>query len=846
MRKSTTPFLISLFSLLTLGGFNAAAIPEDWLQISNGPQCAVDMKKPTQSIFLAVSFRDMALVLQELAPQIKQPTVPFIQEGNRIFKLKLTSLSDKIIKGLDSGELPLLTQKNDAAIAKSWENLNLTAPAQNIEDLKCYQVNDINSYYSHLFIRGVNASTLEELAKQYKSGKSRINGCNVDNIEANADFYPVFNYDIKIKNTRRWDEMGFDFWAAYKIYLSWAWRNTNINEGVYRKAFKSIPIEEQIVLLSNGCKSLNRPECSSDFLSSTELRQLFTLDRKKLDLTSSTLEMKDNLIDNNDTVDQKAQEQLSLKSAENEWIRSFQKAYMGFTQAHKEKLSQANKVMSSLATQVGVKNFIDDLTSDFQNKKKSEQFYYFCSEARLIGQEKPLSVFKFDLDFIKQHGSKLNESLQFGLNVEEMIGLYESMAPTMIDLCNRFDASLKDRPEIKEDWTGYRPWYKSYLSRYKILKQFLDLDEEEKKQRQLEQSSEQNYVKGLCADAVDCGRKMIEGVVNINKVLLHSKTFLRSEFVTAPLFNERAEKVACGIYDPWEATKLNNKKLMADLGSSILFGWTSLPIYLDVNFKPKELVSLNKLIEGGQVKFDPTFDSGSIKKNLSVNFGSLLNVPCSVSVSQTKNQELGNAPFVFNGLSVTTCQSTKHDSLLSPNKQVDTFKKAPETDRSLCGQCAISFSQLAPIALTNAYAPLRFIIRVAESLIRYVQVKNDDTINPRQFNINSKYLVEAYDRFHSIPNQCVGMLTRGLKCQANMCEALAVKEFEMKTGLEVESVSLTEKQEVGHETFDGAYFKVKGCAKEIRIPMKCVGNGDAFFMYIQNGATKSCKTELLK
>ncbi len=847
----TTAVYFCAILLLTTKSIAQISSSDDWLQISNAPQCASDMKEPTQSIFLAVSFRDTALILKELAPQIQQEPVNFIKNGNRAFKVKLNLLTEKIIRGLDNGKLPLIKTKNNSSVEQAWKNLNQSSASTdfNINEIKCYQVNDINSYYSHLFIRGINQSTLTELAKQYKDNESRINGCSSQNIEANTDFYPVFNYDLKIKDAKKWSLSGFDFWASFKIYLSWAWRNdlesNDSSTLVYQKVFKSIPIEEQVVILSNGCKSLSRPECNSDFLSSTELRTLFTLDRKKLDLTSSTLEMRDNIMDNNDGVDQKAQQQLALKSAENEWVRSFQKSYLGFTQAHKDKLYEANKLMSSLTAQVGLVKFNQDLLKSLQDKTQYENLYYMCSEARLLGQEKPLSIFKFDLEFIKQQGSKLNEMLKFGLTVEEMISLYENISPQLTQICGDFDQSIRHGNIIQENWTQYRNWYKNYLSRYKILKSYID--EEEQNQAKMPDLLPKSYVQGLCVNSVDCARNIIEGVVNINKVLLHSKTFFRTEFVQAPLFNERAEKVACGLYDPWEAGRLNHKKLLADVGSSLLFGWTNLPIYLDVNFKTKELISMSKLIEDGRVRFDTEFDKKQLQKSLAINFGSFFDVPCSIELSQTKKFDSSQqqAPLVFNGLAVSACKGKKRDQISSPQQQVDSFKKTPEADHAVCGQCAINFSQVAPIVAKNSFAPLRFLIRLAESLVRYNSAKNDDTINPRQFNINTKYLVETYDKYNMIPEQCVSMLTRGLRCQSNMCEALAVREFEIKTGLEVDTVSLTENTEASNSgSYDRAYFKVKGCQKEISVPMHCQNNGSSFYMMsISKRNLKSCSID---
>ncbi|MBC7464987.1 MAG: hypothetical protein H7256_03255 [Bdellovibrio sp.] len=831
---------------------SAFSAQEDWLQFSNAPQCAADMSKPTNSVFLALTFRDIAQMLKQLAPQIGQEPTSFIKEGNRLYKLKINTLAEQIIRGLDSGELAPINKNAPSEIKRNWNALTNKASLQTIDSIACYQVNDINTYYSHLFIRGINQSTLEELAKQFIAGSTRVKGCGVDAIKADADFYPVFNYDLKIKNQKLWEQKGYDFWTSFKIYLSWAWRNVKMNdpaEGPYRAVFLAAPIEEQMVILSNGCKSISRPECSSDFLSSTELRSLFTTDRKKLDLTSSTLEMKDNVIDNNDDIDQKVQEQMAMKAGENEWIRSFQKSYLGFTQANLDKLNQTNVLFSSILAKKGVAQLKADLKTAFADKANSENLYYMCVEARLIGQERPLSIFKFDLDFMKQQGASLNQFLKYGLTVEEMMSVYEKLSPSLITSCGEFDKGLTSKDAVKENWLNYRPWYKSYLSRYKILKDYIDFETEQTPQLAQVTPTNLNYVNGQCSDSIDCTRKVIEGMVTLNKVLLHSKTFFKTSLASAPIFNARAEKVACGLYDPWEASRLNSKKLLADVGSSLLFGWTSLPIYLDVNYLPKgQPTSINKLIENGQVKFDMGFDQKQVRKSLTLNFGSFLNVPCSINISQIAGNDNSDAqtPYLFSGLTVNACHSNKTNRIDSPTGQVDSFKKTASGDSSLCGQCSINFQQAATFVTDKSFAPLRFILRLASSLSRYYTVKNDDTINPRQYNINQQYLTDAYKKYHSIPEACVPLLTQGLRCQSNMCEALVVREFEQKSGLEVEKIEMTKSMESTQDEYDMSYIKVKGCNEEIKLATRCSGNGSNFYLSYSTRFVQKCQKEVVK
>ena len=86
-------------------------------------------------------------------------------------------------------------------------------------------MNEINSYYSNLFLRGINADTLTQLAEKFSEAKSPLN-CDSANIKNDLDLYPVYNYSLKIADQKKWEQSGFDFWSSFKIYLSWSWRNS--------------------------------------------------------------------------------------------------------------------------------------------------------------------------------------------------------------------------------------------------------------------------------------------------------------------------------------------------------------------------------------------------------------------------------------------------------------------------------------------------------------------------------------------------------------------------------------------------------------------------------------------
>ncbi len=817
---------------------------QNWLNVSNSPKCAADMGKPSDSIFITATLRNTGIMLNNLAKQTGQDPANFVGNGLKFYKMKLNILAQTIIDGMNYGTLGFVTKESD--VLNQWAKLNETSNTKSFFNTStCSQVNEINSYYSNLFLRGINADTLTQLAEKFSEAKSPLN-CDSSNIKNDLDLYPVFNYNLKIADQKKWEHSGFDFWSSFKIYLSWSWRNSKnslITSHPMNKMSMLAPMEEQVLLLSNGCKSIERPECNSDFLSSAELRNLFTTDRSKLELSGSSLEMKDLIMDNNDKTDSKIKETLAKNSGDQTWIKEFQKSYLGFSSKNIENLYTANKLFSSLMTQKNKIQINSDLVTEMSKPENLEEANYLCSEHRMLTQEQPLNVYKFDLDNLKANSSKLDQYLKYGMTVSDMLKAHSDISSSITAACNIVDKNLKT--VVQQNWNNYRPWYQNFLSRYQIIKAAIEVEKQDASVTAFIDHRPLTYLKDQCTSAIDCHRKMTESIVYLNKLLIHSRTFLRAELQSAPLFNERAEKVACGMYDPFEASRLNKKKLVADIASSLLFGWTSLPIYLDINFKPKELISFNKLMQDGKIKFDAEFDKNQMTKTISLNLGSFVNVPCAINISETGvDLSETNSNYVFKGLGVNACKGKKSETTESPTGSIDVFKKNPESDLQVCGQCSLNFEKIATTNMLNVYAPLRFVLRLAQSLMRYQNVKNDDTINPREFNISTKSLVETYKKNDNrIPEACVPMLARGLSCQSNICEALAVKEFEIKSGLEVENIELGRSQSESGSTddYDSAWIRVKGCGdKQIRMTFRCSGQGDSFWMPVSAREYKQC------
>lgn len=820
---------------------SAQANVDKWVNISNTPKCAADMGKPADSIFVTASLRNTGIVLNNLAKQTGKDQTTFVGEGLRFYKVKLNVLSKEIIDGLNSSALPFVTTESEAAT--NWKELDRSAQTRNhFAQSTCTQVNEINAYYSHLFLRGVNQETLTKLAEKL-SEKNSSTDCESANIKADLDLYPVYNYDLKIKDENKWQANGYKFWASFKIYLSWAWRHSK-NEMIAKNPMNKMtlvnPMEEQILLLSNGCKSIERPECNSDFLSAAELRNLFTKDRSKLTMTSSTLEMKDLISDNNDQIDSRIKQNIARDSGDQTWIKEFQKSYTGFSTKMIEDLYAANKIFTTVSSQKTLAVYKNEFLTEMAKPENFEEAHYLCVEHRLINRNDSYNYFKFDLKNLKTNGHYLDQFLKYGMSVTDIMNSYENIANEVTTACDNLDREQTKVADSK--WNNYRPWYRDYLSRYKSIQNEIVREKQESDEKAFVDNRPLSYLKDQCASAIDCQRRMVESVISINKLLLHSKTYLRMAIPSAPIFNERAEKVACGSYDPFEPARLNKKKLWADMISSVLFGWTGLPIYLDVNFQKKDLIGFDKLIEDGKVTFDPQYGEIRMTKTYALNLGSFINVPCSISLTETNinpNETMNGS--LYKGLAINTCSGVKNERLTSPTGSIDVFKKAPEGDFQTCGSCALNFENAIKFAAVNVFAPIRVLVRGLQAIIRYNEVKNDDSINPTEFNINTKELLKTYKKHRIIPAECVTMLSHGLSCERNICEALAVKEFELRTGMEVETIMMMKDYE--RNTYESAYIQVVGGKKESRFTVQCSESGDTFWMPITNGEIKQLGKE---
>lgn len=164
--------LLSALTVLMLSIQLNAGYDPNYLTIQNTPKCAADMSKPADSLFLAASLRNTGIILNNLAKQTDKNPSQFVGEGLKFYKIKLITLTQLVLQGMNSGQLPNVRTNEEAVSQLSKFNKNISTKTY-FNQMKCYQVNEINTYYSHLFLRGVNQDTLNQLAQNSRKPNPR-------------------------------------------------------------------------------------------------------------------------------------------------------------------------------------------------------------------------------------------------------------------------------------------------------------------------------------------------------------------------------------------------------------------------------------------------------------------------------------------------------------------------------------------------------------------------------------------------------------------------------------------------------------------------------------------------
>ncbi|MBV2167378.1 MAG: hypothetical protein KUL82_01615 [Bdellovibrio sp.] len=894
--------LVLILTMMTLSatGTSWAQVPAHQtsllspLHFTNRAQCALDSEKPTSSIFVMIDGYNAGKTANSIAKLRGLNTEEYSNKAMKEFRLSVAYMTLNVMNKLVRGHLPLLpanlktadlpkylsasnnceTKNNNCAdvsnyIAQIWsragqrsEILNFDRFTQNNfplhaskDRLGCYYIKKFSPLQGQLHNAEVTQANLQDVAVAYLNEKDYLTGCFDADDKLNNRFVTL-QIDWET-NQSTLNQQGFDFWNSVKIYLSWAWRNTNeleIMSPSFGRIFKSIALEESILLVPNGCKSMTKPSCDSQYLSSNSIRELAKVtgaqnselfDTVPVGTDAELLEKGVRGV-NNDFLGTQ-----SFDSAQ-EWLSNFRKNVVQSRGLMKTKYQNAITHLNILQDQIGTaglgKTVMTELTAHRSSENMMNELYYMCTEIRLAADD-TLDFLKSDIERISQLKNMTQMQYSEKRSLNDHVEFFKAVSSQVLPYCNDLEKqNFWNKSGYTVNKSGFAPWAKEMLQ--------LKDDEASKftpsagNQTPMLSWKNANGTPGqvICYNSVDCTRLMVKSMVDLYAVSTYADALIPLAGKTSDpnLFNPYSELATCKMYDPWFQTQRMNKVFYTDLANTALFGWNILPIYIDVNFSAPKVTSFKQLMQDGVIKYDPRLEKSKVERSIVADFGPLLGAPCAIALN---NNGLKNYNFYsFTGVTMNYCDGKQANEVISNNPS--DFANGAKTSRSFCAGCTLNFTAMASAssaATLGAFNPAKFVVYMFRTFNKYFSAKKDTVNIPKSWDVNAAYAAEVYKKYGQIPSYCVDQLGQGLKCFKDICASKAAAYFEKSYNTKVHSVYMREDENMINSTQKEAWIKSDLCQGETIVRFSCDERKlENFKVYSINGFHKSCRNAIGK
>lgn len=873
------------------------------LRVTNRAQCAIDSETPADSAFLILDGFNSGKMTYMLANSLGMDPVAMSADGMKEFRLAVSHLTLKIMQKLQNGNLPLLPMnlktnplknyqnvvqlcdkkpycadlnnylsgvwalsENEKITSKSpeWKKLDTFTsvnflPTKTLGRIGCYYLKRFSPLQGHLQNTGLDQAVLQDMAVAVMEQEKYITTCYDQDPELDSR-NAAMQIDLKVLNQDQWKASGYDYWNSVKIYLSWAWRNSGIPSEMSQRfgiVFKSIALEESMMFLPNGCKSITKPACDSEHISLNSLREIAKAGDKPTEHSNdSPQKPEQGLIEhgaravNDDFLGTQAYDSAS------EWVANFRKHFVQNRGLMKTRLATAVQFMNILMESLSAEEVVEyvkplALTSN-PSAIQRDELYYLCTEIRLAG-DKRIDFMKTDIDNLSRLNSMEKAFESSRHSMPEFVTYFDKLASGILPVCDQLEKTgIWNAANYTVNKAGFYDWSKEILN----IKAVDDEGKPLTYTPAVYGSPLLVWPQGdpVCVSGIDCSRLAIKSLVDLYSVAVYADAFLpiSSSAASPDVFNPYSELKACKIYDPWFATKRANKRLASDLASTFAFGWNFLPIYMDNDFTPDTVTSFKKLMSQGKLQFDPQIDKGKMQMAVVADLGPLVGAPCAISIAPNSAKKFDF--YAFKGISVNYCNA-KNDGEVHASGPNDVYPQTPKT-YSYCGGCSMNFVGIATAASSTAafgLNPIKFGIYLFRSIHRFITAKKDNVNIPKSYDVNLNYVADAYQRYGEIPKNCVDMLGQGLRCFDDICGAKAADYFEKRTGGKVTKIQVigsSGSPAHGGDPFDDhsvsktAWITSNLCSGQITMPFQCRSNGSGFYTSSNTpirGATDKCR-----
>jgi len=664
-----------------------------------------------------------------------------------------------------------------------FEHRRVFKKTQADRELTCAYLKKFSPLQAGLFGTKPTAAALGAIADAVNNQDQKFAACDDFDSQENLQV-GAYQLDIPGANEKAWDEKGFDYWNSVKIYLSYAFRHApEMKQMAYPFAslFQGVILEESVMIVPNGCKALAPPKCDGDRLALNSIREFAKEDFEEkaldLDILSQTpTGPADALV--TDMIPSVNVDELDLSSHQSAsaWLEKFSGNLASSRALLKKRLIKGITHLNIVLKSMPVDTLISKLDNQFNgllsnnrstlSLEEKNELYYLCSEFSFSQHEK-WSFIRGNLEILAK--SKIVDGLASQIS-ESTTAEFFSYFMDLGDRVNKACYSLRQHDVWDEDFsldkTGFSPWYVAKVYDHKIKSKYNDRLESylatNKPLLSFPQYKEDKSLDNvICAHAVDCARKTIQGVLALHSATEYASTFwsLEQKIKSPDLFNPYAERTACKVYDPWFKTRASMFGFLWDMGQAAASAFVPGMIYTRADLQPKMVTSFKKLINDGVIEYDVQYTKQKIMTSLTADFGPLIGVPCSVSVNRSPRNPL--AYMRFTGITVGACNS-KEEHNLNVNSASDLGING-DRGHSECLSCSLNFESISGVVgyATQSIGPAFFLVRGIYRL--YKSLKDPHNI-PRSWEVNPYNAAETMARYGEIPKKCVRSLRKGKKC----------------------------------------------------------------------------------
>lgn len=782
------------------------------IELNNRSSCAKESRFPAKTSFLFLNNTNVAKAAYRFAKVTDQNSSKVTKDIIIKFRHKMIKLYMEVHNNIVTGKIPLLpviSEKSyvppefnsitqscyekkrchelDTYLESIWnakgkvtsllqvDNFHLkdsffsNTQKSNNENINCVQLSKFSPLQAHLYGAKPDRKVLNQIVTSLYEQEENISSClssKIDNLAVGT-----YQFDIKNIENKYWKKVGFDYWNSLKLYLSWAFRNIEIFDAKSERILMNTDISDALLLASNGCRSIEAPECSNDYIAKNVVRDFsrkdFEKNAEELDILKPIVNgAQDNLLD--DPFTAVNTDILNFADYENstEWLKNIYDNFSKTKSYLRHKVVSAVNFYHILKHKVQAPRVIYDLNAYYKNKNLNNplyknDLYFMCSEVNLAAHEN-FGLALDQIDLVKD--SSFLNSHQIGFSSVDMREVYQTfkwIIRDTIDFCNSFDKEFWVGKDIDE--SGHSAWY------------LLKTKPETKSRRDdiLSSINDKPYLSfknsktPLCHSPSDCVRKSVEYMLDLSRAVHYSATFWngKNSIRSSELFNPYAERTVCKVYDPWYKSKSIMTKFVSDISQAAISYFTPGVLYSNFSLKPGYVTSFNKMIKDGKILFDKKMSKQKIIKDLAVEFGPLLGAPCAVSISKDRSnvQDL----YHFVGVSVGLCSN-------SENSQIDVYSagdiRVNEPDKGgACFSCRLNFESISnslsffDVTLGPAFYMVRAFVRLFKSY------KDPHNIS-RSYNVDFDKLIETHRRYGIIPEKCVKKLRKGKSCTPNSKE----------------------------------------------------------------------------